>query len=478
MMRIPNIFKDASQWVKPLTPVCTWLSLSKQFKETKESLRHRALPRLLTVSIILSLFTVLLLLYTPAYSVNLEGQTLGVIADAAVYAQASASAQEALTRVLGASFEELDAAELSVTIASKDELVTSEELANSMLEQVNELQRGYVLYIDEEAVGFSASQETLQALLDEMKTPYQTENTISATFAGSVSIRYDYTALSTPSDSDAVRAKLTANREEAITYTVVQGDTFSEIAERFTLWQNELRDLNPSVTPDKLSIGEVLIVKQAVPALSVITVENSVYEEGIPAPVEYVDDNTLYIGDSRIVDAGSAGIASVEAEITYQNGVEKTRNILGTTTKVEATTRIVARGTQKPPKTASKGAYIWPVNGKVTSTTGNRTLLGSTGYHSGLDIAVPYGTEVKAADGGTVTFSGWKGNYGNLVTITHDNGTQTYYAHNSELLVSKGDKVYQGQAIAKAGSTGRSTGNHCHFEVRVNGKTMNPYDYL
>lgn len=477
-MRIPNFLKNASLRFKSLVPVSTRHSLSKQFMKMKEALRHKALSLLLTTSMILSLFTALSLLYTPAYAVNVEGQTLGVVADVSVYEQASASVQEALVRVLGASSEELDAAELSMTIANKDELATSEELTDFMLEQVDELQRGYVLYIDEEAVGFSASQETLQALLDEMKAPYQTENTISATFSEAVSIRYDYTALSTPSDPDTVRAKLTANREEAATYTVVQGDTFSEIAERFALWQNELRDLNPSVTPDKLSIGEVLIVKQAVPVLSVITVENSIYEEEIPAPIEYVDDNTLYIGDSRVVKSGSAGIASVEAEITYQNGVEKTRSILSTTTKVEAITRIVARGTQKPPKTASKGTYIWPVNGKVTSTTGKRTLLGSTGYHSGLDIAVPYGTEVKASDGGTVTFSGWKGNYGNLVIITHDNGTQTYYAHNSELLVSKGDKVYQGQAIAKAGSTGRSTGSHCHFEVRVNGKTMNPYDYL
>ena len=86
--------------------------------------------------------------------------------------------------------------------------------------------------------------------------------------------------------------------------------------------------------------------------------------------------------------------------------------------------------------------------------------------------------KVKAADGGTVSFAGWKGDYGNLVIITHDDGTQTYYAHNSNLLVSEGDSVYQGQAIAEAGSTGRSTGSHCHFEVRVNGEVQNPYDYL
>ena len=85
---------------------------------------------------------------------------------------------------------------------------------------------------------------------------------------------------------------------------------------------------------------------------------------------------------------------------------------------------------------------------------------------------------MKAADGGRVTYAGTKGNYGKLVIITHDDGTQTYYAHNSKLLVSVGDRVYQGQQIAKAGSTGRSTGNHCHFEIRIGGKTVNPLNYL
>ena len=81
-------------------------------------------------------------------------------------------------------------------------------------------------------------------------------------------------------------------------------------------------------------------------------------------------------------------------------------------------------------------------------------------------------------DGGTVTFAGWSGTYGYLVTIDHGNGFVTYYAHNSSLLVSAGDKVYKGQTIARAGSTGRSTGSHCHFEIRVNGTRVNPAAYL
>ena len=109
---------------------------------------------------------------------------------------------------------------------------------------------------------------------------------------------------------------------------------------------------------------------------------------------------------------------------------------------------------------------------------GGRYIFGRYSYHSGIDIAASYGASIRAADGGKVTFAGYKGSYGNLVVITHDNGTQTYYGHNSSLLVSAGQKVSKGQAIARAGSTGRSTGTHCHFEVRVRGSAVNPLNYL
>ena len=85
---------------------------------------------------------------------------------------------------------------------------------------------------------------------------------------------------------------------------------------------------------------------------------------------------------------------------------------------------------------------------------------------------------MKASDGGTVSFAGWQGSYGYLVVLDHNKGEQTYYAHNASLLVSAGDKVYQGEVIALAGSTGRSTGSHCHFEMRVNGTRVNPEAYL
>ncbi len=118
---------------------------------------------------------------------------------------------------------------------------------------------------------------------------------------------------------------------------------------------------------------------------------------------------------------------------------------------------------------------IEPLSGTLSSGFGYR--WGS--MHKGLDVAAPYGTSIMAAAGGTVKFSGWNnGGYGNLVIISHGNGIETYYAHCSSVCVTAGDYVSQGQVISKVGSTGQSTGNHCHFEVRVNGVAQNPRNYV
>ena len=347
-----------------------------------------------------------------------------------------------------------------------------------MLEQVEEIQEGYVLSVGDADVGFALAKETLEAILDKLSSPYQNENTKEIHFEPEVSIQYGHVSTEVTDDPEQIYATLTSNSIEAASYTVTSGDTFSEIAASLDMRQRELSELNPYVDPNVLMIGDVLNIRQAIPFLSVVTVDEITYTEPTPAPIEYVEDASLYKGDSKVLSKGMEGENWVRAEVTYQNGTETARTILESKVQKEPEKKVVATGTKERPATSSKGTYIWPVNGTVTSSPGSRSLFGSKEYHAGLDIAVPYGTKVKAADGGTVSFAGWKGDYGNLVIITHDDGTQTYYAHNSTLLVSKGDSVYQGQAIAKAGSTGRSTGSHCHFEVRVNGKVQNPYNYL
>lgn len=125
------------------------------------------------------------------------------------------------------------------------------------------------------------------------------------------------------------------------------------------------------------------------------------------------------------------------------------------------------------------GVYfsVRPVTGTITSRFGaNESIRDHT--HKGMDIAAPYGTKILAAAGGKVTYSGWMGGYGNLIIITHENGIQTYYGHASKLYASVGDKVNAGDTIAAVGSTGNSTGNHLHFEIRKNGTQINPQKYI
>ncbi len=126
------------------------------------------------------------------------------------------------------------------------------------------------------------------------------------------------------------------------------------------------------------------------------------------------------------------------------------------------------------------GAMIWPVSGPITSPFGWRThpIFGTKRFHSGLDIAADYGTPIRAADSGVVTHSGWIGGYGNTVMIDHGGGIVTLYGHNQSLAVSVGQSVSQGQVVSYCGSTGNSTGPHCHFEVRRNGEPVSPYNYL
>ena len=120
---------------------------------------------------------------------------------------------------------------------------------------------------------------------------------------------------------------------------------------------------------------------------------------------------------------------------------------------------------------------IKPISGTITSKFGAGSSIRRSS-HTGLDISAPKGTAIKAAASGTVTFSGYKGSYGNMIVISHGNGVQTYYAHCSALYLSAGASVSQGQVIAAVGSTGNSTGPHLHLEVRVNGVAQNPQNYV
>ena len=119
-------------------------------------------------------------------------------------------------------------------------------------------------------------------------------------------------------------------------------------------------------------------------------------------------------------------------------------------------------------------SWSWPVDGVTSSDYGWR----NGNFHHGLDVATPSGSLIRAARGGKVVKTGWLGVYGLIILLDHGNGVQTLYAHNSKILAKVGDLVEMGEGISISGSTGKSTGPHLHFEIRCNGKTINPEYYL
>lgn len=185
---------------------------------------------------------------------------------------------------------------------------------------------------------------------------------------------------------------------------------------------------------------------------------------------KYEDDIDLDIGITDVIttnkeDGSTVKVASADIDEEIENKVEEIEAEIEEQKEIESHT--------------VQGVYleVTPVSGVITSRFGNRESIRTSG-HTGLDIAAPYGTPIKAAADGTVTFAGYSGGYGYVVKMDNGNGVETYYGHCSKLYVSTGKKIKAGETIAAVGSTGNSTGNHLHFEVRVDGSVVNPQNYL
>ena len=202
------------------------------------------------------------------------------------------------------------------------------------------------------------------------------------------------------------------------------------------------------------------------------------------------NENTTYVNSREEAEEIITKIKEENTEEEIQIGMQEifTQNIeeskqavelAKATTVAEEQLALKVEEQQKIKASTFEGVYfsVRPVTGTITSRYGSVESIRSHA-HSGLDIAAPSGTPIQAAAGGTVSFAGTMGGYGNLVIIDHENGVQTYYGHCSKIYASVGDEVAAGDTIAAVGTTGFSTGNHLHFEIRKDGKTINPQRYL
>ena len=353
-------------------------------------------------------------------------------------------------------------------------------LQQDLSEEIGLVTPAYCLYVDGVYIGATPYEGALEELLANLKEDATNENTISCEFAEDVEIRQEYVPSEEIMNLGYLAEMLYSTKTAEVTYEVKKGDTWSEIANSHGLTSKELLALNPGYNIDKLQIGEVLTLSASVPYLTMTVVQQERYVDEVNYDIVYTDSANMYKGDYKVTSPGQYGAADVVANVTYVNGEETERTILSSVTLREPVTEQRLQGTKDRPTWLPTGSFRWPTSGRITSYFGGRRSPGGIGStnHKGIDIANSYGAPVYAADGGTVTYAGWMGGYGYLVQISHGNGYVTYYGHNSSLLVSVGDHVYKGQQIARVGSTGNSTGNHCHFEVRYNGVAKNPLNYL
>ncbi len=272
---------------------------------------------------------------------------------------------------------------------------------------------------------------------------------------------------------DAYKFLINGTTESKV-YTVSRGDSLWAISRDYDIPVEDLEKANPGIKPERLQIGQQLSMIVPKPFVTVVTEEIATLKESIPYPTKYRESSEFYKGESIVQTAGRYGQKEITARIIKENGIESERIVLEEKVLSDPVTKIIAVGTKPPPPRQGTGTFAYPVKGRITSGFGRRWGK----IHNGIDIGVPTGTPVKASDGGTVVFCGNQGTYGNLVIIDHGAGFSTYYAHNSELLVSKGNKVHKGQTIALSGNTGKTTGPHLHFEIRKFNVPVNPVNYL
>ena len=421
--------------------------------------------------------------YCTAYEYSYNGQKLGLVKEKDDVLQITDLVQGALT-------EEKN---MKIVIDAKDDItfhrkltldesqIDNSEQVLKRLTYMGDLKvKAIGIYVNGKKIGAVQDRKTAKKVLKDVADKYTKKGDNIEIEKVSFLEKVDIDPCSTDledlhSEEEMVDLLCTSGEKETV-HKVVAGDTLHSIAKKYDVWEDQLLADNKGINSKKLEVGSNIIVKQQAPVLTYEVVEKITYDKVIEHKVEEQKSADIYEGMTETQQAGSDGLSEITARVTLQNGKKVEEEDLVTTVKEEPVTEVVLVGTKERPPTVGSGKYIWPLKDSFTQTSGFGSRWGR--QHKGIDLAVSVGTTVYAADGGTVVEAQYSGSYGNVVMIDHQNGQETRYAHNSKLLVKKGDKVYQGQPIAKSGNTGRSTGPHVHFEIRFNGEPRNPLNYL
>lgn len=420
-----------------------------------------------------------------ALEVQVNGQTVGYVANEDVFDTAREDVMERISYA-GSDKTELTI-EPSYTIAVAHHMLDENEMADAIIQSAgDQIGEGTALYLDGELTAVCNDGDALRAYFTSRLEPYEVPDdpNVSVGFNKQVTLEDGLYFKDSLQDYADVEKALSDVKQAQKVYTVKTGDTLWDIAHKNDLTFRELCALNTNFKGEPLNEkssireGDELIVTKEEAALEVRITRIETREEEVAFAIETTKSNEYTKGTTKVLQEGQNGLRRVTFQNVYDtNNVLVEQTILSTEVIKEPVNKKVVQGTKKV-KSSTKfitgsGQFIWPVpNYRYCSRWYG-------GRHRGVDICAPAGTPIYASAGGTVTKAGYNKagagtGYGYSVIINHGGGYSTVYAHCLSLTVSAGQTVKQGQLIGYLGSTGRSTGNHCHFEIRLNGSYIPP----
>ena len=431
---------------------------------------------------------------TLALRVEYNGEFAGYITNESVLRTASEHASEKLNAgevsVTASSLSENAA--VSLASVKKSELCDDRYLADIILESAG---RDYInacaVYINGEFLCAVSSECDAQSCFNRVLSE---RNTADENATVSFVEKIEFRQCLFPESSSLIWSKqklydtVSSVAVQPVTYTVGRRETLNTVLRLFDTDITRLRSLNANLG-DSVYEGEVLTISPAISYLSTKVTYTNTRTASIPYETIEVETDSLYSGDTRTEQKGAEGSCTVTELVTYIDGVLTDSREIARTTLSEPVNEIIQKGTKAKSLThvgnytvvGTNGMFVWPVVGLYTiySWFGYRNL----GYHNGIDISGSdaSGALIVAAYPGTVVSAGYANDgYGYKVIIDHGNGMQTLYGHAlaGSIMVSVGDTVSSGQAIARVGNTGYSFGAHLHFEVRINGTRVDPAPYL
>lgn len=368
------------------------------------------------------------------------------------------------------------------TLAVDDnlQLMNSDQVADAILATSGEeITEATGFYLNGVFYGAVTDGARLKADLESIKDPYCTgEEGETVSFVNEPQLVDGVYLRSSVVDYDTIGNLIHGQVAGEVQYTVQNGDTPSEIANDHGLTTAELYSMNPGLEGGGMYPGDTLIISQAVSFLQVQVTYRRVEQETVPYQTVRTNTADLSFGYTKVQTEGVDGVNNCTYDYVYIDGVLISKTLVETTVVSDPVNEEILVGTavrSGVTMVPSSGAFMWPIPGYTYVSRGFTGLYA----HNGMDICAAYGTPIYASQSGVVTTAKYTGvGYGVYVVIDHGNGYSTRYGHCSSLVVSAGQIVNQGDLIAYVGSTGNSTGNHCHFEIMINGTQVNPAPYV